>query len=307
MRSFYLTSVLCILGMTLMLLPGSLSAQQDAQYTEYMFNSLAYNPAYAGSREAISANAIYRNQWWDFEGAPKTVSFSIHAPFRDKYGWGVSAVHDRIGVHEYSGAMASFSYHFYVSKTAKLSVAVQGGALYHQSDFASINTQGNDPNFTTEGNEILPNFGVGLYFYSKAFYLGLSAPHLLDNQLTEVSKLARQYRHYYAAAGYVFPISENLKLKPSVLLKMVPASAPLEADVNLNLFIQDFVWVGATYRTGASSNLLLGAQLTRNVSLAYSYDFVLTDIQDHTNGSHEVMLGFDWSLSNQRIVSPRYF
>lgn len=290
-----------------MFLPGSLNAQQDAQYTEYMFNSLAYNPAYAGSREAVSANAIYRNQWWDFEGAPKTVSFSIHAPFRDKYGIGLATVHDRIGVHQFTGAMGSFSYHFYVSKTAKLSVALQGGLLYHQSDFGSLNTQGTDPVFATEGKQVLPNFGVGIYFYSQNYYIGLSAPHLLDNELTTVSRLARQYRHYYLAAGYVFPISESLKLKPSVLLKAVPASAPLEADINLNLFIQDFVWVGATYRTNASTNLLIGTQLTKNITLAYSYDLVLTDIRNHTNGSHEIMLGFDWSLSNQRIVSPRYF
>jgi len=286
-----------------------LQAQQDAMHTQYMFNTLMYNPAYAGSRDALSASAVYRHQWLNFEGAPRTGSLSVHGPLRDKYGLGLSLQYDRWGVHDWGIVQGSYTYRFYLTPKTKLAVGLQGSVLYQQSNYTLVNMTDNiDPTFSQNVNAVRPNFGAGLFLYSNRYYVGLSIPHILNNDLSALSDEARQYRHYYLAAGLVLPISDALKLRPSVLVKSVGPFAPTQAEINVNLHIRDIVWVGATYRTGDSFDFLFGVQVTPSVRIGYAFDLTTTEIQSEAPaGSHEVMIGYDFNIRNERVITPRYF
>lgn len=285
------------------------NAQQDAHYTQFMFNTLGYNPAYAGTREAVSALLLYRNQWVSkVDGAPQDFVFNIHAPLRDKYGIGLSAEYDQIGVHDITTINAMYAYRFYVGPKAKLSVSLQGGVQHRRSNFTEVETsEGPDPTFAQNSSKVLPNFGLGLYFYTRIYYISFSIPHLLNNKVSEVSKLALQDRHYYLGGGLILPVAEGLKIKPAILLKSIPSKAPLIADLNINLLIKEALWIGGSYRTNDSFDLLAAVQVNKNLRIGYAYDFTLSRLSDFSAGSHEVMLGIDFGFGNDRIITPRYF
>lgn len=288
-----------------------LSAQQDAMYTQYMFNTLMYNPAYAGTKDALSTAAIYRNQWVDFDGAPKTVSLYAHGPIREKYGLGLDLQHDTWGVHRWTLARGNYSYKFYVSPKAKVSIGINTSLLFQQSNYQDVNTfeTNVDPSFAEGRNsKVQPNFGFGIFYYSNMYYLGFSIPNIVNNKLSALSVEARQYRHYYLTGGAVLPLSDLLKLKPSFLLKSVGGNAPLEVDLTLQLYINDVVWTGLAYRTRDSFDFLLGFDLNNSIHIGYAFDLITTEIREHTTWhTHEFMLGYDLNLRNERVISPRYF
>ncbi len=288
-----------------------LQAQQDAMHTQYMFNTLMYNPAYAGSRDAFSAAAIYRHQWVNFDGAPRTGSLSFHGPLRDKYGLGLSLQYDNWGVHEWGIVQGSYTYRFYLTPTTKLSVGIQPSVLYQSSNYLEVNeglTDNPDPTFNQSVREARFNAGFGLFLYSNRYYLGVSVPHILDNNLSALSNEARRYRHYYVAGGLVLPLNDALTLRPSVLFKIALPNAPLQADINANLHIRDVVWVGATYRTSDSFDFLFGVQVTPSVRIGYAFDLTTTEIRPEAPaGTHELMVGYDFNLRNERVITPRYF
>jgi len=287
-----------------------IQAQQDAMHTQYMFNTLMYNPAYAGSRDAFSAAAIYRHQWHNFDGAPKTGSVTLHGPVRDKYGLGLSLQYDSWGVHDWGLVEGSYAYRFYLTPTVKLSAGIQASMLYQQSNYTLVNsnTDNIDPTFMQDESRILPNFGAGLFLYSNRYYVGLSIPHILNNKLSALSQNAQQNRHYYLAAGIVLPLSNSLELKPSVLVKSVGSFAPTQAEINANLYIQKVVWVGATYRTGDSFDFLFGVQINPSLRFGYAFDLTTTEIrQEAPGGTHEIMIGYDFNVGRERVVTPRYF
>lgn len=302
--------LLVILGTIALLLPNAANAQQDAQYTHFMFNTLGYNPAYAGTRESVSALLLYRNQWaGNIEGAPEDFVFNVHMPIREKVGLGLSAEFDRVGVHDIATITAMYAYRFLLGNKAKMSLAIQGGISQFRSDFTQINTgvDGGDNVFGEVENKINPNVGFGLYFYTKNYYISFSVPHLINNDLGTVTKLANQDRHYILGGGLIIPIAKDLKLKPSVLFKSIPSKAPLIADINLNLLIRETLWVGGTYRTNDAFNLLAALQVNRNLRVGYAYDFTTTKLADFNAGSHEVFIGIDFGFGNERVVTPRYF
>ncbi len=302
--------LLVILGMIALAMPNALNAQQDAQYTHFMFNTLGYNPAYAGTREAVSALLLYRNQWaGKIEGAPEDFVFNVHMPVREKVGLGLSAEFDRVGVHDIATINLMYAYRFLLGNKAKMSVALQGGVSQYRSDFTEIDSgvDGGDPTFNDIENKLNPNFGFGLYFYTRNYYLSFSVPHLINNDLGSITKLANQDRHYILGGGLIIPVANDLKLKPSVLLKSIPSKAPLIADINLNLLIRETLWVGGTYRTNDAFNLLAALQVNRNLRVGYAYDFTLTKLADFNAGSHEVFIGIDFGFGNERVVTPRYF
>lgn len=291
-----------------------LKAQQDAEFTQYMFNGLVLNPAYSGTRDAISAVAIGRYQWVDVDGAPKTISASLHGPLSEKVGLGIMAEYDQIGVHDRTRIFASYSYKFLVGANGRLSAGIQGGVANLASAWTELNPeQLNDPRFNEDESRWLPNFGVGLYYYTPRFYLGFSVPHLLNNKLTAddedpgLARLAKENRHYYLTSGIVLPLSPDFKLKPSVLFKSVPAVAPLEVDLHLALIIKNVFTIGATYRSLDSFDLLANFQLSNNLRIGYAYDLTVTELKNYTSGSHEVMLGLDFGFSKERVVTPRFF
>ncbi len=319
MQEYLYKTKYCIAIALFFLVLMDVNAQQEAKYTEYMFNTLTYNPAYAGTRDAVSGTAIYRHQWANFEGAPRTVSLSVHGPLnlrfkpvflQEKVGIGLDVQYDSWGVHDWTNIKGNYSYKFYVSPRSKVSIGLSSSLLVQQSNYASVETmtEATDEVFSENVSRVLPNFGLGIFFYSNMYYIGASVPHLLTNDLSALSDEARQFRHYYLAGGLVIPLSDILKLKPAVLVKSVGSFAPTQADISLNLFINDAVWAGIAYRTKDSFDLLLGLQINQGLRLGYAFDLITTDIQNHTDlHTHEFMLGYDFNLRREKIITPRYF
>lgn len=289
-------------------------AQQESMYSQYMFNTLAINPAYAGSRNVTSATVLYRSQWVGIEGAPKTATFTIDAPINDKkIGLGLQVFSDKIGIVNTTGAYASYAYRLRMEK-GTLSFGLQGGASQYRADFTSVQLNSgsaNDPAFQQNINKVLMNFGAGIYYNSDRFYMGLSSPQLLNNKLTDFTvesdnSFRGQALHLFLATGYVFPLGEDFNLKPSVLVKGVKG-APIEADFNATLWIKDVIAFGAQYRTKADIAALVEFQVSPQIRLGYSYDRSVTKLVNFNSGSHEIMLRYEFGFEKGKILSPRYF
>lgn len=296
----------------------SLRAQQDAQYTQYMFNSLVINPAYAGTRDAISLTAIYRHQWAGFDGAPRSFSASIHSPVADKMGVGFFLETDKIGVHNRVSAYGSYAYRIPTSEKTQLSIGLDAGILYYTSNWADAPNPSNpnDPQLANNVSNVIPNFGLGAYWYGDRYFVGFSVPHLLSNRLDDTDLLnyvSKYDMHYFLTGGYVFDMGESVKCKPTVLLKSVPSKAPLEADFNLNFLFKDTFWAGIGYHTGSGIAAILQYEFANNLRLGYAYDFNLNGLSNTNSGSHEIMLGWDFARAKKspkdkgKVLSPRYF
>ncbi|MCH8902855.1 MAG: type IX secretion system membrane protein PorP/SprF [Bacteroidetes bacterium] len=290
-------------------------AQQDALFSQYMFNGLVLNPAYAGSREALTASTLIRSQWLKIDGAPVTQTFTANSPLlNEKIGVGFLLFHDQIGVMNSYGFYGSYAYHMKLNSKAKLSLGLQGGFSNYQVRWADITTiQSGDPVFTVNSpNLILPNFGLGTYYYSDKFFVGFSVPHLINNKIdfskgsVSTERVAHQMRHYFLNAGYLMKINSNIKFKPTLFLKYVK-SAPVQLDLNGELIFYDAFWFGGSYRSGDAIVLLALYRLNKQVSLGYSYDFILSELNQYSKGSHEVMLRFEFNYEKDKIISPRYF
>ena len=283
--------------------------QQQVMFTQYMFNGLAINPAYAGSHESFSATALYREQWSGLDGAPTTQTFSVHSPIRNqKMGLGLLFLHDKIGVTSQTGTYVSYAYKISFLNGGTLSMGIQGGFTNFNAAFSKVSST--DPAFNKgDVSEWQPNVGGGLYFSTKRFYAGASAPQLMQtifdkNNPDSDSKLLR---HYFLTAGYVFDLNENLKLKPNTLVKYVKG-APIEVDLNANLLIKETVWVGFSWRSFDSVDAILQLQLNPRFQLSYAYDFATqSNLQRVNNGSHEIMLNYRIPVFREKSVTPRYF
>ncbi|MES2629648.1 MAG: type IX secretion system membrane protein PorP/SprF [Bacteroidota bacterium] len=300
----------------LILVAGSVSAQQDAMFSQYMFNTLAINPAYAGSRDVLSVTALNRTQWSGIAGAPRTQTLSMHSPVAKKnIGLGLQIFNDKIGITRTTGAFLSYSYRLKMGN-GSLALGIQGGVANFRADYSTVDVSGDapagDPSFSQRVNKMLPNFGAGLYYSAKKFYVGLSVPHMLNNTLNENqvrvsnSFVGRQYMQFFLAGGYSFDLSPDLCLKPSALVKAVKG-APLQLDFSANLWIKDRVGVGASYRSGSDLILLFEIQATQQLRFGYAYDFGLNALADYHNGSHELMLRYEFGASKDRILGPRSF
>ncbi|MFN8165339.1 MAG: type IX secretion system membrane protein PorP/SprF [Bacteroidia bacterium] len=290
--------------------------QQDILVSQYMFNHLLLNPAYAGSKDYMMATLLYRKQWVNFEGAPTTQIASLHGPLGlTNFGWGAMISHDKIGVTDRTDAYVNAAYHLPVSSKMKLGLGLRaGGGYYSYKNSDLIYWDANDPAFAGDHtSKFLPNIGAGAYLYTDKFYAGLSVPTIISYDPTTAlsinmsgSVVPHQVRHYFATVGYAYEINPDVVLKPSVLVKYVP-NAPLEADFNVNVLLAQLVWIGGSYRTGDSFVGILELQLTKRLRLGYSYDFTFTDIKDYSSGSHEIMLGYDFGNAIMKIKTPRYF
>lgn len=285
------------------------TAQQDPQYTQYMYNMNVVNPAYAGSKESLSITALYRDQWSGFDGAPKTFTFSAHSPLGDKVGLGLSAVKDELGPVSETNVYADFSYTLQLGQSLNLALGVKAGASFHDVGLVDLELQDeNDPFFSKNINNTYPNVGAGAFLYSDNFYLGVSVPNLLKSVHLDENglKFGNETNHFFGTAGYVFQLSENVKLKPSVLVKYA-LDAPLSYDGNLNALFYDKFEIGASYRLDDSFSGLVGFQVTPNIRIGYAYDSVMSDISAVASASHEVILTFDLYFAKRALRSPRYF
>jgi type IX secretion system PorP/SprF family membrane protein len=284
-------------------------AQQDPMYTQYMFNALALNPAYAGSRNVISATALYRNQWSGIKGAPETATFTIDAPLNDKkIGLGLQVFNDKLGITNTTGIVASGAYRIRMDK-GTLAFGLQGSLSNFKANYQNVALDQTGTNtdiaFQDNVNSTLFNLGTGIYYNSDRFYIGLSAPQLLPNKLGSTA-LSKQEMHLFLTAGILFDLSDDFKLKPSIMVKEVKG-APIEGDLNAMLWIKDVIGIGAQYRSNADVSGLLEIQATPQIRLGYSYDHSITTLQNHNNGSHEIMLRYEFGYEKNKFISPRFF
>ena len=285
-------------------------AQQDAQYSQYMYNTISVNPAYAGSRDVLSILALHRSQWVGFEGAPTTSTFSINTPIPEtNIGLGISAISDRIGPTEQSTFSGDISYTVRLTEKTNLSFGLKGSASFFSFDqFKVTPFQANDPKWKSVSSKLSPNFGLGTYLHSDKYYLGISIPNIMESNLYNDNEISikSQRMNYYVIGGYVFDLSNWIKFKPAIVSKIV-TGAPVQFDLSANtLFMNKFV-LGAAYRMDAAFSGLAGFQVSDALFLGYSYDFDTTAINRYNSGSHEMFIRYEFNFKNDKLVSPRFF
>jgi type IX secretion system PorP/SprF family membrane protein len=291
------------------LLALQLNAQQDPQYTQYMYNMNVINPAYTGSKENLSFGLLYRTQWNGLEGAPKTGTFFGHAPVGKNVGLGLSVISDEIGPVKETNAYADFSYTLRLGGEHRLALGLKAGATFHDIGLVGLDLiHANDPFFSENINSTTPNIGVGAFYYSNNYYLAVSVPNMLNSVHLDANgnKIGSEASHYFATGGYVFQVSENTKLKPSFLVKSA-FDAPTSFDVNLNAFFFEKFEIGASYRLEDSFSGLVNFAITPSLRIGYAYDNISSDIKEYAPASHEFMLLFDLNLPKRVSRSPRYF
>ncbi len=295
-------------------------AQQDAQYTQYMYNTMSVNPAYAGSRGQFSIAALYRSQWAGLEGAPETQTLNLHAPIRNsRLGYGLSVINDNIGdgVVQETQFDAVVSYTIDVSLDGKLSFGLKAGGNLLNLDFTGLEKHDVEPVSTDNiENRFSPNFGLGVYYHTSSFYAGLSAPNLLETDhfdnsqqdANSVQFLSAERINFYLITGYVFDLNGNLKFKPALLTKVV-SGAPLQIDLSASFLFNERFSFGAAYRWDAAISALAGFQITDQFTIGLAYDRETTALgsTQFNDGSFEVFLRFELVKSFQRMVSPRFF
>lgn len=282
--------------------------------SHYMFNGLLLNPAYAGSKEFVSTTMLYRKQWAGIEGAPVTYNGSVHGLLKKKkLGLGALIQQDKIGVTKQTDFYGMLAYHLPVG-LGKLSIGLQAGLSNFSSDVVNLTYW--DPGdkvfaYNTFSN-LLPNAGLGAYYYRDLFYAGVSAPYLISYDPNESSSFEtsvpvhRMTRRYYVTAGGIIETEKELKFKPSMLIRY-ESGAPLQYDVNLNMLINDIFWIGASYRSDESIIALFEYQISRKLRVGYSYDYTLGELGNYSSGSHELMIGYDFGFPVTKMKSPRYF
>jgi type IX secretion system PorP/SprF family membrane protein len=287
--------------------------QQDPMYTQYMYNTLSVNPAYAGSRDALSITGLLREQWVGIDGAPSTQSLVVHSPiYGDNMGLGLSVVNDQVGPIHQTMLFADYSYSIQTTDNAKLAFGLKAGMNILQGDLLSLHSNNSgDQAIYDISSKLLPNVGVGVYYYSDKGYLGLSAPKLLQQSISTYTNNNAsdnvERRHYFLIGGYVFDLSEHIKFKPAFLVKAV-SGAPLSIDLSGNFFFNEKFGVGLAHRFDDSFSGLLQYYVTPQFRIGYSYDFTTTDLRHYNSGSHELMLGYDFNIiEDKRIHSPRFF
>lgn len=293
-----------------LLISAKAFGQFDAIYSQYAFNQFAVNPAYAGTRDAINVNLVARNQWVGIEGAPQSQNFSMHTPASNyNLAWGVNFAHDQMGPFNNFIGMASISYRLKL-ENANLHFGLRGGAYNLVLDHGKLNfREENDIlDNQTKYSSIVPNFDFGMYYYTEKFYAGLSVNHLtasrykfdgLDDNLYHLKRQA------YFSMGYVFKIADNVLLKPTTLIKYALPNV-FNTDVNVNFMFYERFWVGIGTRNLSSANFLVDLYVTDYLRVGYSYDLTLNKLQKFSNGSHEILIGFDFNLKKPIVASPRY-
>jgi type IX secretion system PorP/SprF family membrane protein len=294
-----------IIGVFMFISASSMFGQQDTQYTQYMYNMNVLNPAYAGSMGVPSLGLLGRSQWVGIEGAPRTLTLSLHSPISNSIGLGFSVVHDEIGPVKEDNVNVDFSYTIFTSDEGRLAFGLKAGvAFLNVRDLITIDP---DP-LNVPINQTSPNFGAGLFYYTNKFYAGFSIPNMLETKYLEKSggivSTASEKMHYFITSGYVFDIADNLKLKPSTMIKAT-SGAPISIDLSANLLVDEKVEVGLSYRIEDSISGLVGFRVNEDFRIGYAYDYTTTRLGNFNSGSHEIILLFEFNKKN--IKSPRFF
>lgn len=311
-----------------MIITNLVVAQQEQHYSQYMFNGLVINPAYAGSSDMISASAFHRTQWVGFDGHPSTQTFSIHSPALHKsVGLGLQLVNDKIGIERKTSILTSYSYKVNVNKGI-LSMGLQAGLQNYSIDQDELDVKDLDDQkfYPSVSSKIVPDFGFGAYYLKDNYYIGVSIPHLTQTKLeingystgSEFSKLSR---HYFVTAAYKYRINRDFSVLPSFIFKGV-AAAPVSLDLTTHIKYRKIAWFGGSYRIGDSFNFQAGADIgelldkvDKSVRIGYAYDLTTSKFNSYNNGTHEIMLIYDFELSPKvdginkktHYASPRLF
>jgi type IX secretion system PorP/SprF family membrane protein len=287
-------------------------AQQDALFSQYMFNKLLVNPGYAGSTETFSVDVLDRYQWVGIDGAPRTMTLSGHTLLGNKVGLGAYVYRDELGPTVDQGIMASYSYRI-MTRHGWFSFGIQGGIKYFDFDWDAINTEYPDNTFDPEDvRQITPDLNLGLYYYTPRFFAGLSSKQLLENEYGSTSTSSGSYsfsrlsRHFYLMTGMAFPLNDKMVFRPSLMGKYV-GNAPVQFDFNASILFNDMFWIGAAYRTEKAVVFLTEFKIANGIRLGYSFDLYMNELQVHNSGSHEFRLGFDVQTKKDRMKTPRYF
>ena len=308
-------------------------AQQDPQYTQFMYNKLPLNAAYTGAREVLSIRALYRAQWagkkgGGIPGAPQTACLSIHSPLKkENFAIGFFYVNDRLGISQTNQFNVTYAYRVPLGKKVKLSIGINTGIYWYKLDaLNSILVDPNDPAFNQNVSRVLPDVGAGLYIYHPNFYVGFGVPNFIKGELTNKNQqgsFSKRTAHFNVMAGGVIPCGKVLKIRPQILYRYIASGEqriPHTFDFNISLLIYDRVNIGAQYRTsfgnknngvkltdGDSFDAMLEVWPTKQLMIGYSYDYVMTKLGNYNTGSHEVIIGYDFAFEKKRIVTPRYF
>lgn len=292
-----------------------IKAQQDAQYTQYMYNTIAVNPAYAGSRGVLSINGLHRSQWVGLDGAPTTQTINFHTPVAERVGVGLSIVNDEIGngTNQDTYFDGIVSYTVPTSETGKLSFGLKAGGHLLNIDFtrlANYNNEATTVGLSNIDKRFSPNFGAGIYYHTDKFYAGLSVPNFLKTEHfdSSSSSLAQERMNIYLITGYVFHINPNLKFKPAALVKAVNG-APLQIDLSANFMLNEKFTLGAAYRWDAAISALFGFQITDQFMLGLAYDKETTELGNtaFNDGSFEVLLRYELRTKYKNVIAPRFF
>ena len=289
-------------------------AQTEPMYSQYMFNMLGVNPAYAGNREASSFNFFQRSQWIGLQGAPQTTSFSFDQSILNKRaGWGIQFYDDKIGVEKADGINIMGSTRIQVSENGILSGGLSLGLMNYRIDLMNVTGRftPNDPAFYSNLNKWMPSLGLGVYYNTDNFYAGVSIPNILKSRLTAFDLIRSglqkvNQKHIFLTTGIVIPINEDLKLKPSTMIKMVEG-APIEADFNTNIWLRDIIGVGVSYRTGDAVIGMAEIQVNQNLRFGYAYDMTISPLKFYNTGTHEIMIRYEIGNFKTKIKSTRYF
>lgn len=295
---------------------NTVKAQQDAQFTQYMYNTLSINPAYAGSRDVLSFLGLYRTQWVGLDGAPRTMTVSGHSPIGEHLGIGVNVTNDEIFISKETYFDVDLSYTIDVSEKGQLAFGIKGGGHLLNIDSNLANTGPYNPGDESSeifiDNKFSPQFGAGVYYYTNKFYAGISAPNIMETSHFDESSnsnsdaIAKERVGYYFMTGYTFDLSDNLLFKPSLLTKLVQGT-PLQVDISTNFLLYDRVTLGAAYRWSAAVSGMVGFQVTDQIMLGFAYDTETTELAQYNDGSFEFFLRFELFNKTDKIMSPRFF
>ena len=306
-----------ILKIITLIITVHLYAQQDPHYTQYMYNMNVVNPAYAGSKDNISGSILYRQQWVGIEGAPQTATFSLHSPIGKNVGLGISAVSDKIGPVNENNLFADFSYKLNLGDDRKLLFGLKAGASFFRAGLFTdvgngFTVQPGDNAFKENVNNVYLNLGAGVFYHTEKYYMAFSIPNFFKSTHLDVTDNGMMYQfgsesqHSFLTGGYVFDLSENTKLKPSLMVKYA-FNTPVTYDISLNTLLYDKFEIGASYRLEDSFAVMANFKISKNIRIGYAYDDIVSKLNIASPSSHEFMLLFDLNLYKKVSISSRFF
>ncbi|MCB0371598.1 MAG: type IX secretion system membrane protein PorP/SprF [Muricauda sp.] len=309
-KIIHIANRVCQLGIFIVLLAVTqVTAQQDPQFTQYMYNTMSVNPAFAGSNGHLSALLMHRSQWVGINGAPNTQILAVDSPLENKLGVGGVLTHDALGPSSEFSVDGNVSYTIQLDSTnRKLSFGLKLGGRIFNVDFSKGLTEDSDVAFQNNiKGKFFPTIGAGIYYNSGNGYLGFAIPNFFSQKHYDgqEQEIAAERLHYYLIGGKVMDLTPEVKLKPAFFVKWVPG-APIIADVSVNALLKETFTFGLAYRWDDSFSTLLGMQINANLSAGYAYDLTSSNLAAYTGGSHELFLRYEFKSTQKQLDPPTF-